>query len=183
MSFQFQIEAPATDFKWGELLPKTREKKASSAPLLLLDQWRCDTHPISLEYNQFSELNFYFDFSRYRKESDKAKGRFYEQLSEALPDHLKVRREVAVNVFRFFCPKHPFVRDAYLYVPHSPSQRLDLQELVFYEHIAKKIDHLTNFIVEQSFLAGVLLCLVYAWNHGYLQRLLNIEGGVIIPFH
>lgn len=183
MSFQFQIEAPATDFRWVETLPKTREKKAGSAPLLLLDQWRCDDHPNSLEFCQFSECDFYFDFSRYRKESDKTKGRFYEQLSEALPDHLKVRREVAVTIFRFSCPKHPFVKDAYLYAPHSPSQRLDLQELTFYEHIAQKIDHLMNFVVEKSFLAGVLLCLVYAWNHGYLHRLLNIEGGVIVPFN
>lgn len=183
MSFQFQIEDPTTDFRWVEILPKVGEKKASSAPLLLLDHWRCDTHPISLESNQFAEPNFYFDLSKYRKESDKTKGRFYEQLSEALPDRLMVRRVVAVNLFRFACSKHPFVKNTNLYAPHSRSQRLDLQELAFYEHIAQKIDHLTNFIVEKSFLAGALLCLVYAWNHGYLHRLLNIEGGVIIPFN
>lgn len=184
MSFQFQIEAPATDFSGVEILPKARKKNASGLPLLLLDQWRCDIHNTAIKHEKFDEFDFYFDYSEYsdyKKGKKERKGRYYEELSQALPNTHKIRRAMAVGLFRFFCPNNQFVKYAFLHARYSTSRGLDLQELAFYEHIADQIDHLMNFIFESSLVIGIFLCLVGAWNHGIIQEILNIENGVIVP--
>ena len=183
MSFQFQIEELTTPFRGLETTSEICEKQKRCAPLILLDQWRCDVQIPADDCSTVSNASFYFDFSERRSDSDEVKGRYYERLSETLPVHSKVRREIAVRIFRFLFGHHPLIKYESIYFPHSRSRQLDFQELAFYECVSERVDDSINFIFEKSLISGLLLFLVYAWNHGYIYRFLNIEGGIVFPLN